>query len=112
MANERWDYKTLRPIGDPNNAGRVAYAEGQGIFAQVVEDWGLVVGEDVTPARPDVVERPAGNAKRSEWATFRLGQGMDPEQVDGMTRDELRDADAEDPSTEAEGAEPREGSMR
>jgi hypothetical protein len=111
VANERWDYVTLRPINDPEY-GRMAYDEGAGIMAQVVADWGLTVGEDVKPARPDVVARPAGNAARSQWAAYRLGQGADPEQVDGMTRDELRDMDtvAEDTSvTESEGVEPAKG---
>jgi hypothetical protein len=114
MAGERWDYVTLRPIPDPT-FGRTAYNEGEGIMAQVVEDLGLVVGVDVKPAQPDAVARPAGNASRSQWAAYRLGQGADPERIDAMTRDELRDMDAATESdaaaeeTAAEGAEPTKG---
>lgn len=92
MAGERFDYKTVRDIADPT-FGRVAYRKGEGIMAQVVADWGLSVGEDVIPARPDVAPQPGRNAKRAEWAAYRLAQGMDPDKVDGMSRDELRDAE-------------------
>lgn len=111
MAGERWDYQALRAITDPNY-GRIAYNEGDYLMAQVVEDWGLVVGEDVKPAQPDAVARPPGNASRSQWAAYRLAQGADPEQLDAMTRDELRDMDPvaeSDTATEAEGAEPAKG---
>jgi hypothetical protein len=96
VANERWDYITLRSIPDRINAGHIAYNEGEGIMAQVAEDLGLVVGEDVAPARPDSMPQPAGNASRAQWAKYAAIQGLDPERVDGMTRDELRDHFAED----------------
>lgn len=88
MANERYDYTALRTIEYPK--GQPAYLAGHGVMAQVVEDLGLVVGEDVAPARPDVVPRPAGNAKRAEWVAYALAQGADPDEVDAATRDELR----------------------
>lgn len=107
MAGERFDYKTLRPILDPD-FGRIAYNEGEGIMAQVVEDYGLEVGVDVEPARANSMPRPARNASRAEWAKYALIQGLDPEEVDGLTRDELRDhPDLADNS--AEGAEPAKG---
>lgn len=108
MANERWDYITLRAVPDPVNAGHVAYQEGEGIMAQVAEDLGLVVGEDVKPARPDSMPVPAGNASRAQWAKYAQIQGLDAEQVDGMTRDQLRDhfTAAEDSTDEDDGVEP------
>ena len=89
--NERWDYKTLRDIRDRTYPERVAYYAGEGIMAQVVQDWGLVLGEDVAPARPGLVQRPAGNAKRDDWVAFRLAQGVPVGDVQDLGRDDLRD---------------------
>jgi hypothetical protein len=91
MAGERPEYRVLRPIPDPVNLGRTAYLPGEGILLQVVEDWGLTVGEDVEPARKDSIPRPAGNASRADWAKYALIQGLPAEEVDGLTRDQLRD---------------------
>jgi hypothetical protein len=91
MAGERPEYRVVRAIPDPVNAGHTAYLPGEGIHLQVVEDWGLVVGEDVEPARRDSIPRPAGNASRTDWAKYALIQALDPEEVDSLTRDELRD---------------------
>lgn len=91
MAGERPEYRVLRPIPDPANVGRTAYLPGEGIHLQVVEDWGLAVGEDVEPARRDSIPRPAGNASRADWARYALIQGLSQEEVDGLTRDQLRD---------------------
>lgn len=87
MANERYEYKALRTIEYPT--GQPAYLEGMGVMAQVVQDLGLVVGEDVAPTRPDVVPVPAAGARRADWAAYAVAQGADPEQVDAMTRDQL-----------------------
>ncbi len=105
MVNERPDYRALRAIPDRNNPSRSAYLEGQYLHAQVVEDWGLTIGEDVTPARPDVIPRPASNATRAEWAAYALGQGLTPAEVDDMTRDQIRD---QFPADEPEPAAVRE----
>jgi hypothetical protein len=96
MAGERPEYRVLRPIPDPTNMGRTAYLPGEGIYAQVVDDWHLVEGEDVESARPNAFERPAGNASRDAWARYRLSEGrLTQQEVDGMGRDELRDFDTE-----------------
>jgi hypothetical protein len=84
MAGERPEYRVLRPIPDPVNLGRTAYLPGEGILLQVVEDWGLT-------ARKDSIPRPAGNASRADWAKYALIQGLPAEEVDGLTRDQLRD---------------------
>jgi hypothetical protein len=104
VANERWDYIALQDILDPGY-GRAAYREGEGLYAQVVEDWGLVVGEDVTPARPDSMPQPAGNASRAQWAKYAQIQGVDPDEVDGMTRDQLRDKFAAEPDPDPDTAQ-------
>lgn len=89
MANERFDYVTLRVIPDAL-MGRPAYNEGEGIMAQVVEDLGLIVGEDVRPARPDSMDMPAASASRAQWAKYAEIQGVPQDEVDAATRDELR----------------------
>jgi hypothetical protein len=90
MAGERPDYRALQAIPDRNNPTRSAYQTGEYLHAQVVQDWGLIVGVDVEALRPEQMAKPAGNARRDEWATYALGQGLSAEEVDGMGRDELR----------------------
>lgn len=110
MANERPDYRALRSIPDPTNAGHTAYLEGEGLHEQVVRDWGLRIGEDVAALRPEQMAKPAGNAKRGEWAAYALAQGRDQDHVDGLSRDQLRaEFDEADTTTEAEGAQPTKG---
>jgi hypothetical protein len=101
-----WDYRVLRPVV---YLGQSAYQPGEGIMQQVVDDLGLVVGEDVAPARADVLPLPNKNAKRSEWALYASGQpNADMDEIDSMTRDELRDRYGND----AMGAEPTKGAKK
>jgi hypothetical protein len=95
MTDERREYTVLRAVQHPLVA-RTAYLPGEGIQAQVVEDLGLIVGEDVTPARSDVIPMPAGNASRGDWERYAQFQAVDAghptqDEIDGMTRDQLRD---------------------
>jgi hypothetical protein len=108
MANERYDFVALRTI---NYAGRPAYLEGMGLSAQVVADLGLVVGEDVAPARPDVIPEPAGDATRAEWAAYAIGQGLSRDEVEPLGRDEIRRRFVPDEpkSKTAKGAAPAKG---
>lgn len=66
-----------------------AYNAGDDVPASAVDNLDLTVGVEVLPARPDIVERPTGNAKRVDWEAYWLGQGMTQTDIDGMTRDEL-----------------------
>lgn len=98
------DFVALRDINHPqNNLMRVAN-EGDELYAAAVDALGLVVGEDVRAARP-MGERPAGNAKRAAWARYALLQGATAEEVDDMTRDQLRAEYGEQPEP-VDGADP------
>lgn len=67
------------------------YQPGDGIYAQVVEDYGWVLGVDVDAARPDLMERPAENASREAWVNYVLTQkpGTAREELDDMGRNDL-----------------------
>jgi hypothetical protein len=67
------------------------YSEGANVSAHVVENAGLVVGEDVVPAGPNVVPRPDENAGLQEWRVYAMGQGIPAEELDDMTRNDIRD---------------------
>lgn len=89
MVRPMYDYTALHRIPA---LGPVAYYQrGDDVQAAVVEQLGLVVGEDVVPARADVIPRPADNAKRAEWVDFAVGQGMPRDEADDLTVAELRD---------------------
>lgn len=83
-----YDYYALRDIPDSLQAG---YRTGDGLYQQVVDDYMLVVGVDVEPAREGVVERPAKNSKRADWLNYAATQdtGKSREELDEMSRDEL-----------------------
>lgn len=49
----------------------------------------LAEGGFVTDGDPD--EAPAKNAKLENWQTFAKSQGKTEEDLDGLTRDEIRD---------------------
>ncbi len=99
MVDERHEYEALIPINDPGT-GRAAYLPGHGVHAQVVEDWGLVVGEhgdeqaQVVSLRPREMAAPSANASREEWFRYRAGQpGADRAALEDMGRNALRDMD-------------------
>jgi hypothetical protein len=81
------EYRATAVIHSPT--GVRAYNPGDDVDASVVENWGLVVGQQVLPANVNVIPRPAGNAKRAEWEAYWLGQGIGQEEIDGMTRDQM-----------------------
>lgn len=65
------------------------YNVGDDVPASVVENLNLVVGRDVMPTSDQILPRPAGNAKRADWAAYWVGQGLTADEVDEMTRDEM-----------------------
>ncbi|PZG17802.1 hypothetical protein C1I95_14730 [Micromonospora craterilacus] len=86
-----------------------AYNPGDDVPASAVENLGLVVGVDVVPARPDVIERPPADASRADWVAYWLGQDVPQDQIDAMSRDELAAREVEpEPDTQqpAEDAAP------
>jgi hypothetical protein len=88
MAYPPYDYTARHDIrvGDV-----VGYRAGDGMYAQVVEDLGLVLGEDVDAARTDLFERPADSAKRAAWLDYALAQdpSLSRDDADDMTRADL-----------------------
>lgn len=115
MADERHEYEVLVNIDEPG-MDRVAYRPGQPIHAQVVQDWGLTVGEagddeaQVMSLRPRELARPASNASRDEWFAYRASQpGADRAALDDMGRNALRDMDRDpDAPDERDGKAPAE----
>jgi hypothetical protein len=81
------DYVALHRIPD---SGPAAYQRGDDVAADALDRWGLVVGEDVIPARPDVLPRPAANAPRSEWEAYALGRGVSRDELDELTVANIR----------------------
>lgn len=98
MAYPPFDFTARRDI---TVNGVCGYRAGDGMYAQVVEDLGLVVGVDVDAARPDVFQRPADNAPRAAWIDYALVQDdtLTREEADDMTRAELA-ARIPDPAAE------------
>lgn len=84
---EDYDYIANGVLHTPT--GVRAYNPGDGVPADAVEQFGWKVGTDVLAARPDVIPRPAGNARRADWEQYWLAQGVPQDEVDGMTRDEM-----------------------
>ncbi len=82
------DYIALRSIPDDLAAG---YRPGDGLYKQVVDDLGLVLGVDVEAARPDLLDRPADSAPPAAWRDYALVQDktLTRADVDDMTRADL-----------------------
>ncbi len=90
------DFIAKVAIAGPN--GVRAYNAGDDVPASAVANLRLVVGEQVVPSSPDVLPRPAGNASRADWEAYWRAQGLDADELDGMTRDEMA---AKEPLVEA-----------
>lgn len=106
MADERHEYEALIPIDDPVMS-RTAYLPGQPVHAQVVEDWGLKVGQagdegaQVLSLRPQQMARPAANASQQDWLRYRAGQpGANVAELELLGRNALRDMDAPEQTTD------------
>lgn len=88
MAYPPYDYTARRSIPDALHAG---YRAGDGLYQQVADDLGLVLGVDIDAARTDLMERPAETAKRAEWVQYVLTQepGTDRDELDDLSRPDL-----------------------
>jgi len=88
MAYPPYDFTARR---DVYINGVCGYRSGDGMYADVVADLGLVLGIDVDAARPEAWERPAETAPAAKWRDYALAhdQELTREQVDDMTRGEL-----------------------
>ena len=95
---EDYDYIANSVLHTPT--GVRAYNPGDGVPADAVEQFGWQVGTDVRAARPDVIARPAGNARRADWEQYWLAQGLAQDEVDGMTRDEMAHREVPDLATQ------------
>lgn len=83
-----YDFTARHPI-DVN--GVRGYNPGDGMYAQVVDDLGLVIGVDVDAARPDIFELPVDSAPRARWLEYALAQdqSLTRDEADDMTRADL-----------------------
>lgn len=88
MAWPPYDYIARRALPDNVMPG---YRPGDGMYAQVVVDYGWVLGVDIDAARDDVLERPADNASRERWVDYVLTQepGLPREDLDDLGRNDL-----------------------
>jgi len=88
MAYPPYDYTARHDIRVGDSYG---YRAGDGMYAQVVNDLGLVLGVDVDAARDDVLERPKDTAKRADWVNYVLTQDpeLTREDTDEMSRADL-----------------------
>lgn len=88
MAWPPYDYTARHDIRVGDSYG---YRTGDGMYAQVVQDLGLVLGVDVDAARADILDRPADTAKRAAWVDYVLTQKPDlsREDVDDLSRADL-----------------------
>lgn len=94
-------YRALRAIKSPGML-YLAYNEGDGVSQSAVDNWGLVVGEDVLPVRTDVIPRPDDEALRPEWEAFAIGQGMSVQDAQAASLTDLRTIPAPGPETAPE----------
>lgn len=87
----RDEYTALTDLRVPGQAV-FGYRTGDNVPATVVDDWALVVGEQVTPANKDVIVRPTSDADRVVWEAYAIGQGMDVPRARNLSREDLQAA--------------------
>lgn len=84
------DFVALHPINAPGSYAR-GYNTGDAVPAQVVDDWGLAVGDDVEPADGYDAPRPAdGNDDRAAWEAYVVAKGTTVADAKAASLDELR----------------------
>lgn len=96
------------------------YRRGDPVADSVVENWGLVVGEDVAEGElpevdgPPPMVRPRVEDTRATWERWAISNGMSPEDAAEVSQEELEDtgpADegaASDPDRPADSAKKAE----
>lgn len=91
----------------------VGYRTGDGLYQQVVDTLGLVLGVDVDAARSDLLDRPADSAPAARWRDYALAQdsSLTREQVDDLSRAELIER-FPDPNAAAEPDKPARRSTK
>jgi hypothetical protein len=96
----RAEYVALK---DLYSNGVLGYSKGDPVPAGPVENLGYVIGEDVAPSGLALMPKPAKNASRATWAAYAADQGMDQDEIDGMTRDQLATSYDEAADTDSDG---------
>jgi hypothetical protein len=97
MVRPMYDFIALHRIPEH---GPAAYQRGDDVTADGVERWHLIIGDDIIPARPNVVPRPADDATRSHWEAYALSRGADPADLDNMTATDIRERYPDDAEPE------------
>lgn len=99
------EYTALTSISPPGSLV-YGYHRGDPVAGSVVENWGLVVGEQVVegPLDPEaetapVLTRPTPEATRGEWEAWAVANGMDPERASQVAQEDL---EAVEPAEEDE----------
>lgn len=94
------DYTAKRPLYAPNSYA-LAYNTGDPVTAQVVTDWGYIVGADVEPAADYTAPRPAEDSDdRAAWEMYVISKGTSPEDARSVSLDDLRGMYEPDPDPE------------
>jgi len=57
----------------------------------VTDAEGAAEPDDAEPEPTEVGEKPAGNASHDEWVAYAVAQGVDQEEAEALSRDQLRD---------------------
>jgi hypothetical protein len=86
------EFVALRAFGPPGSMVN-GYQRGDRVAADVVERWGLVVGEEghVMPLRSDASPRPADDDEdRAAWEAYALAQGWSDGDAKAASLDDLR----------------------
>lgn len=58
----------------------------------IADDDGNPLGADGEPATGEQVEQPGGNASKADWTEYAKSKGATDADLEGKTRDEIRDA--------------------
>lgn len=95
------DFTALKSIPAPGTAV-FGYRRGDGVAADVVQAWALVVGDDVCEGdltedtAVPVLARPGPEANRAAWESWAIANGMTPEEAAEAGQDDLEAAGAKD----------------